>query len=162
MRFSPAAAAIVGIAGTVAMTAAMRLLHRRLPLHDRYPLPPRELTEEALPALPEAAAQEVTLLSHACYGAVTAFGLPLLAPDPGPGKGALYGLAVWGLSYLGWIPALGLLKPADRHPPARNLAMAAVHLVWGAVTALSLRELNRAEREIFSGRVRPDAKEAGR
>ena len=32
--------ALAGLAGTVAMTAAMRAMHRHLPSPERYPLPP--------------------------------------------------------------------------------------------------------------------------
>lgn len=40
---------------------------------------------------------------------------------------------VWTVSYLGWVPALGLLTPAGRHPSRRNARMIAAHLVWGTV-----------------------------
>ena len=49
----------------------------------------------------------------------------------------------------GWIPAMGVLSPAHRHPPARNALMIAAHLVWGAVTAASYRELVAARRTVF-------------
>ena len=51
---------------------------------------------------------------------------------------------------MGWIPAAGILKPATEHPPRRNLLMVGVHLVWGAATAASLRELVRARRDIIA------------
>jgi hypothetical protein len=50
--------------------------------------------------------------------------------------GTLYGLVVWGASYLGLVPALGLLSPATRHPRRRNALMIAAHLVWGAALGL--------------------------
>jgi hypothetical protein len=62
-----------------------------------------------------------------------------------------YDLLVWGASYLGWIPAAGLISPATQHPARRNLLMAFVHLLWGAGLAAGLRELEAAEAEIFSG-----------
>ena len=62
------------------------------------------------------------------------------------GPGAAYGSAVWACSYLGWIPALGILKPASEHPPARNVLMISVHFVWDATTAITLRELERIGR----------------
>ncbi len=37
--------AIAGFVATMAMTAAMRRLHRRLPANERYKLPPRELAD---------------------------------------------------------------------------------------------------------------------
>ena len=36
---------IAGFVGTMAMTAAMRRLHRRLPEKERYPLTPREIVD---------------------------------------------------------------------------------------------------------------------
>src|SRR3546814_3671915 len=60
--------------------------------------------------------------------------------------GSMAGVAVWAASYFGWIPAMGVLSPAHRHPPARNALMIAAHLVWGAVTAASYRELVAARR----------------
>lgn len=159
MSVRPVAAAIAGIAGTVAMTAAMRRLNRRLPAGARYPLPPRELLQAGGPELPEPVAQEATLFGHAGYGAATGAIMPLLVRRPTVINGGLYGGLVWMLSYLGWIPASGLLKSATRHPPSRNLAMIGVHFVWGSVTALAYRELVRAEGEIFAGRIAPDSNE---
>jgi hypothetical protein len=40
--------------------------------------------------------------------------------------------------------------------------MLAAHVVWGATTALTIRELQRAEAEVFAGRSAPDAPSAGR
>ena len=71
------------------------------------------------------------------------------------GSGAFYGVAVWAVSYLGWIPGLHLLKPANRHPPRRDLLMIAAHLVWGTVMAAGTRELDRSARDVFAaGRLR--------
>jgi hypothetical protein len=39
---------LAGITATTAMTAVMRRLHRKLPGAERYPLPPREITERIL------------------------------------------------------------------------------------------------------------------
>ena len=55
---------IAGIVGTLAMTAAMRRLHRRLPEEERYPLTPREIIDSGSKQLDvplrEAAAKDVT------------------------------------------------------------------------------------------------------
>ncbi|TWH31036.1 MULTISPECIES: hypothetical protein [unclassified Aminobacter] len=142
--------AVAGFCATMAMTAAMRALHAGLEPRDRYPLPPREITEGTLPVEGRAAGI-ATILTHFGYGAVTGaiFGaLPRGVP------GLLYGPAVWAASYLGWIPAANILKPATRHPAERNLLMLAVHLVWGGCLAFGLRELEAASRSAFgSGRL---------
>src|SRR3546814_18504028 len=63
--------ALAGMAGTAAMTAAMNRLHQRLPPKDRYPLPPREITERMLGSQSEAALKDKATAAHLGYGAVT-------------------------------------------------------------------------------------------
>jgi uncharacterized membrane protein YagU involved in acid resistance len=137
--------AIAGVAATVAMTAAMNRLHKRLPGEEQYPLPPREITERSLPKLTDNhAIQDSATAAHHLYGAATGALIAAAAPSIGPLRGALAGAGVWAASYFGWVPATGLLKPAHRLPARRNALMIAAHLVWGAITALSIRELEEA------------------
>ncbi len=131
---------IAGFVATLPMTMAMRALHRRLPARERYPAPPRELIDSAT-ALPDQPARDVTLAAHYAYGAACGALVAAVLPRPGVASGAAAGVAVWAGSYLGWIPASGLLKPATDHPDRRNGMMIAAHLVWGAATALALRQL---------------------
>lgn len=146
--------AIAGFVGTMAMTMAMRRLHRRLPAKERYPLTPREIVDSGAKQvgapLPSEAAKDVTAAAHFAYGAATGAILAAMNPDPKKKTGAAFGVAVWLASYMGWIPAVGNLKPATQHPPRRNLLMIGVHLVWGAATAVCIREL-RAARETILG-----------
>ena len=135
------AGTVAGLTATAPMTAAMELLHRQLPLHERYSLPPRQITENV--ADKTGAARHLngeqrtaaTWIAHFAYG-TSVGGLygPLAARVPGPavGKGIAYGLLVWSGSSLGLLPALGLLSPATRHPPRRTALMIAAHIVWGA------------------------------
>ncbi len=141
--------AIAGFVGTMAMTGAMQRLHRRLPERERYPLTPREIVDSSL-NLEAEAARDVTLATHFAYGA--ACGALIAAADERPANatGAGAGLMVWLASYMGWIPAVGILKPATRHPVRRNLLMILVHLVWGAATASAIRELGEARDTIFA------------
>ena len=152
---------IAGFVGTMAMTMAMRRLHRRLPAKERYPLTPREIIDSGskqvgLP-LADEAAKDITAVAHFAYGA--ACGALLAAADPEPKKrtGAAAGVAIWLASYMGWIPAVGNLKPATQHPGRRNLLMIGVHLVWGAATAASMRELRLARKTILAGGPDKDA-----
>jgi uncharacterized membrane protein YagU involved in acid resistance len=145
--------AIAGFAGTMAMTAAMRRLHRRLPEAERYPLTPREIIDSGskqigLPLAGEAA-KDVTTAAHFAYGAAMGAVIAALNPDPSRRTGAAAGVAVWLASYMGWIPAVRTLEPATEHPARRNLLMIGVHLVWGAATAASIRELRAARETIF-------------
>ena len=65
---------IAGFVATLAMTAAMRRMHRRLPRAESYPLPPRELTDRAL-APPPSVAPDLTLAAHFAWGWSTAAGM---------------------------------------------------------------------------------------
>jgi len=147
--------ALAGIGGTFAMTAVMTRLHRRLTPRSRYPLPPSEIVAATMPRAPARIFPALVMLGHFAYGAATGALLALASPRPGPAVGALYGVGVWIASYLGWIPAAGILKPATAHPPERNALMIAAHLVWGAVTALAMSELRRGEDAVFAAGRRP-------
>ena len=65
--------AIAGLAGTLAMTAAMSRLHRRLPKPERYPLTPREIVdsmaEKVERRLSDETALDLTTAGHFTYGA---------------------------------------------------------------------------------------------
>lgn len=140
--------AIAGIVGTAAMTSAMRGLHRHLPPTERYPLPPREIEERTLGVGGEGAAEDLTLLAHFGFGAGAGAAMTA-AKIPAPVFGSALGVMVWLGSYLGWVPASGILRPATTHPWRRNLLMVGVHLVWGAVTAATARDLDKARATIF-------------
>ncbi|HVF88112.1 MAG TPA: DUF6789 family protein [Pyrinomonadaceae bacterium] len=135
--------ALAGLAATVPMTAAMKLMHRQLPRAERYPLPPRRVTMRLAEKagvkqhLDEPERKALTIAGHFAYGAaVGALYAPLARNSPlrPPLTGATYGLAVWAVSYLGWLPAARLISPATEHPVRRNALMIAAHLVWGAAT----------------------------
>jgi hypothetical protein len=144
--------ALAGLAATAPMTLAMKLMHEQLPREEQYPLPPRQVTEGVAEKagvreqLDEDERQAATWVSHfaygtacgALYGALSgerADGRPLLA-------GVGFGLAVWAGSYLGWLPAAGIISPATEHPPRRNALMIAAHVVWGATTGAALARLS--------------------
>ena len=144
---------IAGFVGTMAMTAAMRRLHRRLPEEERYPLTPREIVDSGsrqigLPLAGEVA-KDVTTAAHFAYGAACGALVAAMNPDPKRRTGAAAGAAIWLASYMGWIPAVGTLEPATKHPARRNMLMIGVHLVWGAATAAAIRELREARGTIF-------------
>src|SRR5690349_14929545 len=77
---------IAGFVGTMAMTAAMRRLHQKLPARERYPLPPREIVdstaEKAGVDLPNEAAKDLTTAAHFAYGAVVGAMIGALNPRP--------------------------------------------------------------------------------
>ena len=137
--------ALAGVVATAPMTVVMEILHR-WPRPESEPLPPHQITLEIAeqagvkPHLDEPSERIATILvSHFGYGAgAGALYAPLAARVPGhPAvKGAAFGLLVWALSYLGWLPAAGILPPATENTPRRNALMITAHLVWGATTGL--------------------------
>lgn len=144
--------AVAGLIATAPMTAVMVLMHRDLPAHERYPLPPRRVTMEIAEGagikgrLDEPERQGLTLFSHFAYGAtIGAVYAPLARKIPLPPalSGAGFGVAVWAGSYLGWIPAAGIMSPATEHPGRRNALMIAAHVVWGAVAGLLVDKLDQ-------------------
>jgi hypothetical protein len=127
------------------MTAAMFALWRLLPRRQRYPLPPRLVTNNLLQRLGlrrEIGQEEVKLLTwvlHLAYGtAIGSLFAPLyrLLRLPSFLLGGLYGLFIWIVSYKGWLPAFNLFPDAGQQPDERNALMIAAHLVWGTMTGL--------------------------
>ncbi|HEX4925319.1 MAG TPA: DUF1440 domain-containing protein [Bdellovibrionales bacterium] len=146
------AGAAAGALATLPMSAAMGAMFAQLPRREKYPLPPREITDEVLNkagldrAIDDRAVAALTLVSHFTYGAEcgAVYGaVENRIPGPAFLKGVGYGLAVWGVSYLGWIPAAGILKPATEHPARRNALMIAAHMIWGAALSAVYKGLRR-------------------
>ncbi|MEA2708783.1 MAG: hypothetical protein QOF78_1384 [Phycisphaerales bacterium] len=141
------AGTLAGLTATAPMTAAMIAMHKVLPAHERYPLPPRKVTMRAARMvglkkhLDEPEKKVATLAAHFGYGAAMGGLFALLAPRaPGPAvpKGIAWGLIVWTTSYLGLLPATGLHEPATQHPRERNILMVLAHIIWGASLGLLL------------------------
>lgn len=143
---------IAGFMATGPMSVMMLVLHSILPRESQKDLAPKEVTEQI--AYKAGVRQEVgetqinalTIAAHFGYGLATgslygAFSRYL--PLPGFLKGMIYGLLVWTVSYMGWLPALSILPPATKEPVQRNTTMIAAHLVWGAVTGLTTDLLDR-------------------
>jgi uncharacterized membrane protein YagU involved in acid resistance len=132
--------AIAGLIATIPMTISMLIGWRLLPQRERYPLPPREITGEVVERLgkadelSEAALMTATLLSHFAYGAVSGCTYAVIEQNFPLGtflKGSLAGFILWVGSYLGWLLAVGILKPATHRPWRRNLLMILAHILWG-------------------------------
>jgi uncharacterized membrane protein YagU involved in acid resistance len=145
--------AVAGLGATAVMTGTMAATYRWLAPPERYPLQPREITEKVTDVLgmrrrmSEEQHVGTTLLLHAGYGAAMGAVYPLLAdriPGPSAVKGIAYGLLVYAGSYLGWLPALGVLRPATEFSAQRNALMIFAHVVWGAVLGQSSARLRPA------------------
>jgi hypothetical protein len=61
--------------------------------------------------------------------------------------GVALGLGVWTASYLGVLPALGILRPATEHPARRTALMIAAHVVWGSALGSTLQALDSRQVE---------------
>jgi hypothetical protein len=141
-----------GAAGTAAMTLAMQALHRRLPPGDRYPLPPRQvamaMADKSGLGRPreEDDRTRLTLALHFGYGISMGAVYAMMAPRGAWAPlafGLPFGLAVWTASYLGWLPAVGLHRPATHESTPRNGLMIASHFVWAGTLAGVVEALNR-------------------
>lgn len=148
------AGSIAGAVATAPMTAAMLALQQILPGQAHRPLPPEEITEnvadaagadEVMHDMGEAGKMGASLTAHFSYGAAAGAAYVPLAGKSGLNpalEGALFGLAVWGGSYLGLMPATGLYRSATDEPAPRNLMMIAAHVVWGAALGVVFDKLS--------------------
>ena len=137
---------LAGLAATVPMTMAMTRIHRRLPWQQRYALPPRIITDRISDRAPVPATllpskgPERALAAHFLFGGATGSAYGLLTSTtslkPTVTSGVMYGLGIWTISYLGWVPAANLMPPATRQPRERNAMMIAAHIVWGAALGI--------------------------
>ena len=133
--------ALAGTGATIPMTLAMMLMHENAPSEreQKDPLPPRKITARAFaPFFQKLDGDEklaLTMANHFGYGAATGALYGTLAnawrPLATPAGGIAYGLGIWAGSYLGWLPAVGVHKPATKDRPERNGLMIAAHVVWG-------------------------------
>ncbi|MBW3636585.1 MAG: DUF1440 domain-containing protein [Armatimonadetes bacterium] len=147
--------ALAGFAATAPMTLVMLVFHR-WPRHEAEPLPPQQITEEIAERtgleshLDENRLTVATGAAHFGFGAAGGAVYGLLAdkiPLPPALKGAVWGLMVWSVSYLGWIPAARILRPATQHSAQRNGLMIAAHLVWGVAMAFLAETVAQDEKE---------------
>lgn len=158
------AGAVAGAAGTGLMTLAMEGYYRLLPSDERQPLEPSQILDRLqslfIPERPEAqlalwptrsswltslrsarstrAHAVLTLAAHFGYGifggvvyASTMHGLrlPLVA------RGIVFGLGLFAVSYLGWLPSLRVLQPVTTYTRRRQAGLVGAHLVYALTVA---------------------------
>ena len=58
-------------------------------------------------------------------------------------QGIVFGSAVWFVSYMGWVPALGLMPPPHRDRPGRQLVMVLAHWIYGATLGAVVQVFGR-------------------
>jgi hypothetical protein len=135
-----------GFAGTLVLQALLSASQKWLP-SAAPPLRQHpgdfmvEKAEQALPervreGIPEAAETAAAQALGVGYG--LAFGALYAALRPRGGSPLLDGLSLgacaWAAGYLGWLPAMGLMRPVWRQNAVQALAPAAEHAVYGMVT----------------------------
>jgi hypothetical protein len=134
--------AVAGVAATTAMSAVM-FVSRKAGLMGK--MPPERITEAGLRVLrvhaSESSEDALSTVAHLGYGAGVGALFAVAErttrlPVPGAVAGALYGLAVWTVSYAGWIPALGIMPPPHRDRHDRQTSMILAHLMYGAVLGM--------------------------
>lgn len=149
--------AIGGVAGGLAMTAMMSKVAPKMIPADMRPdgSVPKKAVEWAEAqigrpnALSDDQAQKVAMAVHLGYSALggALYGLARQKMEqkaehiPIPVAGALFGLAVWALSFEGWLPAVGIMKRTTDEPVKKWPAPIMGHLVYGTATALAFDAL---------------------
>lgn len=132
--------AVAGLLATVPMTIFMQASWLQLPARELHPLPPRRITRRLLREtglrlrVNQTHERILTWVLHFLFGGAVG-SIYGIVDEKIPGnqnvKGLLAGTAVWSGSYLGWIPLLGILPPATKHPWRMNLLMIVAHFIWG-------------------------------
>ena len=100
--------------------------------------------------LPDQAERGAIMASHLAYG--TTFGLLYALLHLGrPGRvehplltGGLLGVAVYAAGYLGWLPAVGLVRPAWRQSFPQVAGELARHAAYGVATAAAYGAIHNA------------------
>lgn len=147
-----------GIVATVPMSAFM-LLAQRLGAMGKQP--PAKIAEAGLRAagaddVPRPVEKAASALLHFAFGGVAGSAFAVLARraerrglissrnrrSRAGIAGAAFGSMVWAASYMGWVPALGIMPPAHRDRPDRPWSMLTAHWIYGAT--LGLRTAARA------------------
>lgn len=150
-----------GLIATSTMTTTLFKYHQELNPSEKSPLPPAMLTESILKHVPgtqklsREARVQAAMTSHFAFGATTGVLYSLLAPRMKGApviKGALFGLGVWGTSYLGWIPAFGLKPQAPKMTAQRNAMMILAHVVWGATLGYNEGQMRHRGSTLLDGK----------
>lgn len=151
LNYRAIAGGFAGFAATLPMSVFLIVAQRFLPWHEQYPLPPfGEITNslankvglsETKGTPPHKA---LTAVSHFSYGTAAGSVYASMAPRtslPAWFSGLLYGLGVWFVSYMGWLPAFRVLPPANKQPRERTIIMIIAHAIWGVATGLLVNAL---------------------
>lgn len=135
-----------GAVATTAMSGVMALARHWGLLGQP---PPRIITRRLLKRLRlhrgEPLESMATALAHFGFGMGAGALYAALSPDlraksARRAAGLLFGTAVWGLSYAGWLPKLRLMPPVALDRPGRQPSMVAAHWLYGWVLSEALEQ----------------------
>src|SRR5919198_1553276 len=140
--------AVTGAIATVPMSLVM-LGAKRAGLMGTQP--PEKITARLLSKVGWRRSKEsqdlMATLLHLGFGAGAGAAFTILRrglrlPVPAVVQGVAFGTGVWLVSYMGWVPWLEIMPPADEDRPGRPQTMLAAHWVYGGVLgALSGRPI---------------------
>lgn len=158
--------ALAGFLASGPMTYALMSLFKKLDAPEKSPLPPATITNDVFKLmnlqLGKKAIVPATMTAHFGYGTVMAIPYSMFfskLPVPKVVKGSAFGLAVWGASYLGLNPMLGLRSQASRMPWRRNAMMIGAHIVWGTGVAYADSLLRNEGNKMLEGQRKAAAAE---
>ncbi len=147
--------AAAGLIGTAAMQA-VRTANEKMAPQTITPMrrdPGKYMADRAQEVLPDSAAGRVgeqgkgiaSLLLSFGYGSTATALYSALREEPQTLlDGAVLGVAVWAIGYLGWLPALRL-TPEIRQQTKGQVAMSvAQHIVYGVASVSAYRRLRKA------------------
>ncbi len=151
MKERVALGAAAGIGATITMSLAIAAGRRAGLL--RTP-PPQEITRRGLRKVGVSvsnddagrAAWPAHLAYGAAMGALFAAASRTLPDTPPLVAGAAYGFAVWFASYVGMLPALGLMPAPTDDSRGRQVTMVAAHFVYGATLDALMRADGHGQR----------------
>jgi uncharacterized membrane protein YagU involved in acid resistance len=141
---SAARGAAAGLVATGVMTAVMTAVRGTPPWAG---LPPRDVAmriADEVSAHPEDWSEDArrvtSAVAHFAYGTTAGVVYGLLTRDGARHpllSGTAFGLALWAFSYMGWLPAAGIRRPASQQPTDLEALMVASHLVYGATVGMA-------------------------
>lgn len=148
--------AAAGVAATVLMTGVMEAAQRLGLMGD---MPPWVITRRTLEKsgkrhkVSTPAQKLLATAMHVGFGAILGAIYEAVedeAQPPGPKLAHVlgYSVAVWAVSYAGWVPALGLMPPPTHDQKGRQLATFAAHIVFGAALLAAAEGLRRVEEQV--------------
>jgi hypothetical protein len=141
-----------GVLATTTMSTAM-LGFQKVGLMGH--MPPRKITEHFLGMVglrrwtSRRTRRALSTVAHFAFGGVAAAlfeagreiasirrGEPARPPTPPPLAASLaYATGVWAVSYLGWVPSLGIMAPPSKDRFGRPTSMVIAHWIYGATLA---------------------------